>query len=156
VNVTGSSATVSVDAASEAGFVADYNDFYNPNGGSAGYWGGVRYVLPAEWAAGTGHDSHSISISPRWFNPSVEDFHPKSAAGRYDPSSGGFVNDAVTSLTIDAADPAEDYSLEPAPNGGRANLGSYGDTPKASKTIAGPCALTLVPVPTASRSRTFR
>ena len=35
------------------------------------------------------------------------------------------------SPTIDAGDPDDDYSKEPEPNGGRINMGAYGNTPEA-------------------------
>jgi predicted outer membrane repeat protein len=33
---------------------------------------------------------------------------------------------------IDAGDPNSDFSLEPAPNGGRIDMGAYGNTPEAT------------------------
>jgi len=42
--------------------------------------------------------------------------------------------DVVNSPCIDAGDPGSDYSLEPAPNGGRINMGAYGNTQYASKS----------------------
>ena len=60
------------------------------------------------------------------------DFHEKSTAGRW--SKGSFVNDDVTSAAVDKADPAASVGSEPAPNGGRANLGAYGGTSQASKS----------------------
>lgn len=36
-----------------------------------------------------------------------------------------------SSPCIDAGDPAADYSLEPEPDGGRINMGAYGNTPQA-------------------------
>ena len=33
---------------------------------------------------------------------------------------------------IDAGDPSSDFSLEPQPNGGRVNMGAFGNTPKAT------------------------
>ncbi|NLT57914.1 MAG: hypothetical protein GXX99_03005, partial [Clostridiales bacterium] len=62
------------------------------------------------------------------------DCHVKSAAGRWDGST--WVMDAVTSPCIDAGDPASAYANEPAPNGGRVNLGGYGNTAEASKSGA--------------------
>ncbi|MFH1024483.1 MAG: PQQ-binding-like beta-propeller repeat protein [Planctomycetota bacterium] len=35
---------------------------------------------------------------------------------------------------IDAGDPADNFSLEPDPNGGRINIGAYGNTPMAQKS----------------------
>jgi hypothetical protein len=42
------------------------------------------------------------------------------------------VNDEVTSPCINAGDPLDDYALEPSPNGNRINMGTYGNTAKAS------------------------
>lgn len=63
------------------------------------------------------------------------DYHLKSAAGRWNGST--WVTDAVTSPCIDAGDPASAYSNEPTPNGGRINLGCYGNTAEASKSAGG-------------------
>jgi hypothetical protein len=41
----------------------------------------------------------------------------------------------VCSPTTDAADPAADWSLEPQPNGGRANLGHLGGTADATSSL---------------------
>jgi hypothetical protein len=40
------------------------------------------------------------------------------------------------SPTIDAADPSEDFSQEPGPNGGRANMGHTGGTSEAATSLA--------------------
>ena len=40
------------------------------------------------------------------------------------------------SPTIDAGDPASYYLAEPAPNGGRVNLGFDGNTPQAATSAA--------------------
>ncbi len=42
----------------------------------------------------------------------------------------------VQSLCIDAGDPADAWSNEPEPNGGRINMGAYGNTAEASLTAA--------------------
>lgn len=39
---------------------------------------------------------------------------------------------------IDAGNPTDDYSKEPAPNGGRINMGAYGNTAEATKTSTPP------------------
>ena len=62
------------------------------------------------------------------------DVHLKSAAGRWNGSA--FVSDEATSPAIDAGDPAHDYGAETSPNGDCVNLGAYGNTPEASRTMA--------------------
>jgi hypothetical protein len=67
----------------------------------------------------------------------VGDFHLKSAAGRFDPVTMAFVaTDTTTSPCIDKGDPAAPFLLEPAPNGGRLDLGAYGNSAQASKSPA--------------------
>ena len=71
------------------------------------------------------------------------DYHLKSQAGRWtwtdsnDPNSSGegWVFDEVTSPCIDAGDPNSPVDLEPLPNGNRLNLGAYGSTAEASKSV---------------------
>lgn len=49
-----------------------------------------------------------------------------------------WVKDNVTSPCIDAGNPAEPWQNEPLPNGRRINMGTYGNTPEASKSAATP------------------
>jgi hypothetical protein len=67
------------------------------------------------------------------------DVHLKSKAGRWDPTlnggAGDWTTDAVSSPCIDAGDPASAWANEPTPNGGRINLGAYGNTWQASKSF---------------------
>lgn len=49
-------------------------------------------------------------------------------------TSEDWLLDDVNSLCIDAGDPGSDYSLESAPNGGRINMGAFGNTEFASKS----------------------
>ncbi len=59
-------------------------------------------------------------------------YHVRSKYGRWYDNQ--WINDDVTSPCIDAGDPAFDYSKEPEPNGGRINIGAFGNTPTASKS----------------------
>jgi hypothetical protein len=75
--------------------------------------------------------------SGSWTDPNtyvLGDFHLKSKAGHWNPRTCSWVLDDVTSPCIDAGDPNAAFGLEPPPNGGRANLGAYGNTPEASRT----------------------
>ena len=62
------------------------------------------------------------------------DYHLKSRAGRWEPKTGQWLQDAATSPCIDAGDPDMPIGQEPLPNGGRINLGVYGGTPEGSKS----------------------
>lgn len=64
------------------------------------------------------------------------DYHLQSQAGRWDSFfTQSWVQDEATSPCVDAGDPDSDYSAEPAPNGGRINMGAHGGTPQASKSL---------------------
>lgn len=62
------------------------------------------------------------------------DYHLQSQAGRWNPAVGLWTADALTSPCIDAGNPAADFSQEPLPNGGRSDLGAYGNTGQASRS----------------------
>jgi len=73
------------------------------------------------------------------------DYHLKSQAGRWDADDGRWTKDELTSLCIDAGDPASPIGLEPFPNGGIINMGAYGGTVEASKSYFGqPVCETIV------------
>ncbi len=69
------------------------------------------------------------------------DYHLKSQAGRWDPTSESWVQDDVTSPCIDAGDPNTPIGHESFPNGGIIDMGAYGGTAEASKSYFGapPC-----------------
>jgi hypothetical protein len=79
--------------------------------------------------------SNRITGDPLFADATSGDYRLKSAAGRWNGST--WVTDAVTSPCIDAGDPASAYANEPTPNGGRINLGCYGNTAEASKSAGG-------------------
>jgi parallel beta-helix repeat protein len=101
-----------------------YCDVYGNTGGD--------YVNMADPTGTNGN----ISVDPLFANAGGGDFHLKSGGGRWDPIAATWVTDSVHSPCIDTGDPASPYANEPAPNGGRVNIGAYGNTPEASK--AGP------------------
>ena len=98
---------------------------------------GAAYVEPGctlDWGPG------NIDADPLFADPDNGDYHLKSEFGRWDPTMdgglGGFRVDEVTSPCpcIDAGNPESDYSNETQRNGGRINMGAYGNTPEASKS----------------------
>jgi hypothetical protein len=60
------------------------------------------------------------------------DYHLKSQVGRFDPNSGNWVMDDVTSPCIDTGDSNSFIGDEPIPSGCRINMGAYGGTQQAS------------------------
>jgi len=106
------------------------DDFYHDAGSTIE----SNYTLSEEMYPGLGN----LSSDPLFANPAAGDFHLQSTAGRFDPEAldgtGDWVMDAVDSPAIDRADPASPFLEEPMPNGGRANLGAYGNTAEASRS----------------------
>jgi hypothetical protein len=78
-----------------------------------------------------GSDSN-LTEEPLYADRANHDYHLKSQYGRWNGSV--WVNDAVTSPCIDAGYASSSYSNEPLPNGGRINIGAYGNTAQASKS----------------------
>ena len=75
-----------------------------------------------------------INTNPLFVSESEPyDVHLQSTMGRY--SNGVWVVDAVMSPCIDAGD-SSPYSNEPEPNGAIINMGRYGNTAEASKSLA--------------------
>ncbi len=86
------------------------------------------------YAGGTLTVSHVITNNPLFADAAGHDLHLQSRGGRW--TGSGWVIDAVISPCIDAGQPASAFENEPAYNGGRINLGAYGNTAQASKTAA--------------------
>ena len=111
--------------------------YSNIQGGWPGY-GNIDvdplFADPGYWAD---VDDPNIAVEPNdpnaiWIDG---DYHLKSQAGRWDPVSESWVIDDVTSPCIDDGDPNSPVGDEPAPNGGRINMGAYGGTAEASKSF---------------------
>ncbi len=123
----------------------DFNCYYLPytNSGFAAYvstspaWGiaSRSSVNLSEWQEWSRADSNSMAADPRFADLAEGDLHPKSAGGRYSVALDDFVLDSVSSPLLDAADPLIPWDEETEPNGSRANIGVYGNTPEASRTI---------------------
>ena len=79
----------------------------------------------------------NIDTDPCFADPNNGDYHLKSQAGRWDANEGRWTKDEGTSPCIDAGDPKSPIGLEPFPNGGIINMGSYGGTVEASKSYFG-------------------
>ncbi len=81
----------------------------------------------------------NIDADPCFADPEEDDYHLRSQLGRYvpvDPAEFGgqkglWARDDVTSPCIDAGNPQVNPMNEPMPNGGRVNIGAYGNTEQA-------------------------
>jgi parallel beta-helix repeat protein len=79
-----------------------------------------------------------ITSDPKFANPANGDFYLKSEFGRWNPATNQWVKDARldNSPCIDSGQPWADYSQEPVgANGNRVNMGAFGNTTEASKSI---------------------
>ena len=92
--------------------VVTYCDIYGNTGGN--------YV---NWPDQTGK-SGNISEDPLFADAAGGDFHQKSKGGRWNPRPRPGSWTRCSSPCIDAGDPTSPFALEPAPNGGRINMGA--------------------------------
>ncbi|MFA6321835.1 MAG: right-handed parallel beta-helix repeat-containing protein [Candidatus Omnitrophota bacterium] len=91
-----------------------YNIFYNNVGG--------------DYSATSGN----MITNPLFADQASNDYHLLSMAGRWNPSTSSWTSDSQNSPGIDKGLASSDYSFEPDPNGGRINIGRYGNTTQAS------------------------
>ncbi len=113
---------------------SDYNILYATSGAYIGYFEGPHSTLK-DWQAATGKDINSISAEPIFIDAENEDYHLKSKSGSY--HNGVWDTDDLSSPGIDFGDPSSSYESEPEDNGDRINLGAYGGTEQASKSLSG-------------------
>ena len=110
--------------------VCTYNNVWNNHSGN------YKGCTPGVGSISVDPMFHSVDIGTNFWNTNGNaDFHLKSNEGRWDDSI--WVTDSEKSKCINAGDPATTYSNEPAPNGGRVNMGAYGNTSEASKSSSG-------------------
>jgi len=124
LNTRGGGLYVWADAATPCAPVVEYCDFWSNAGGG--------YV---NWPDQTGKNGN-IALDPLFYNAAAGDFHERSRRGRWDPARRRWVADRVHSPCIDAGATGSPFAAEPAPNGGRVNMGAYGNTAEASKSAA--------------------
>ncbi len=120
---------------------SDYNNYRFSQLANLANYNGRLHKYPASWQEATTNDLHSLSHDPGFV--ALDDYHLVSTAGRYDGANCAVVTDAVSSVMIDAGDPASSTAAEPAPNGGRINIGLYGGSAEASSSPTNGRLLTL-------------
>jgi len=106
---------------------------------------------PNNWSGKAGADIGSFSQDPLFVDPNGadnslggsnwedDDLHIQSTG--YSWHFGSWQPDAEDSPCLDTGDPNDDYSNEPDDNGGRINIGRYGNTGEASR-IGSSCPIT--------------
>lgn len=114
---------ISVDLTSQNGFQSDYNNLYRSGSGELVRWQKAYRDL-YNWQAEAGFDLNSIG----WTAPDPDLDDPVFV----DAANNDYRLTDQASSSLDAGDPTLDASIEPAPNGARANLGAYGLTAAAA------------------------
>jgi len=125
----------------------DYNNYIAQSGATLAErqkttGGNDYYLYLQDWVGASGQDSNSLSHQPLFIDSNNGNFSLPSQAGRFLPN-GSTTNDVVTSPMIDTGDPISVFTNEVAPNGGRINIGRYGNTPVASHSVTNPWLLAL-------------
>ena len=77
----------------------------------------------------------NINTDPLFASPATGDYHLQSANGRYDSRWDPWITDNEYSPCIDTGDSQDPVGSEAFPNNGRINMGAYGGTAEASKSI---------------------
>ena len=132
----GGSYAIYVANDSQQGFKSNYNLLYTTGTAAIGFWQ-TGFSNLKDWQFDVGLDPQSITGNPLFVNPAG----PDGILG-VDPTTGidGGADDDFHlqngSPGVAAGNPASDYSKQPAPSGGRINLGAYGDTSQATTTAA--------------------
>lgn len=107
------------------------------------YLPGVSYSCIQRAVAGQGNiSSNPLFVNPHGSDPNTMDFHLQSECGRYlsdgrsiqRPLPENWISDNQTSPCVDAGRPEINSFCETMCNGGRINMGAYGDTLFASKS----------------------
>ncbi|MBP5788416.1 MAG: right-handed parallel beta-helix repeat-containing protein, partial [Kiritimatiellae bacterium] len=121
---------------------ADYNNLFLADAAQIASINGVQYERLPQWMTAKSTDIHSLSTDP-WFHDAANgDFHPRSIYGRFEVRDGALVETKDVheeglpdvSPMIDMGHTNKTWEVEPAPNGGRRNIGLFGGTPEASKS----------------------
>ena len=122
---TASGFDIYVATDSQQGFASDYNNLYATGGATLVWWQKPFYDL-FDWQVEADFDRHSIGYTspaptldaPQFVNQAISDYHLQS-----------------NSTSIDAGDPTDLANVEPGNNGGRINLGAYGNTTGATQSV---------------------
>ncbi len=110
--------------------------YFNGDGTLAAQLPGESSTVAYCNVQGFGQNDGNIDVDPLFAEHSKGDYHLMSQAGRWDPTSQSWIQDDTSSLCIDAGDPNSEVGLEPDPNGSVINMGAYGGTAQASKSVS--------------------
>jgi len=100
---------------------SDYNCFWTTGSAKIAYWQGDWNDMEV-WQLEMNLDHHSIFALPKFADAAAGDYRVLSPAGF----------DLSDSPTVDMGPPDMPFDQEPTPNGGRADIGAYANTPEAA------------------------
>ena len=115
--------------------VSDWNAFHVTGTAWVGTMERSKWEKLAYWQRESGQDAHSVAIDPKFADMAGGDFHLSSKAGRWNAASGSWIQDGAQSPLIDMGNPDWGTGDEVLPNGDAPNLGAYGRTAEASKSV---------------------
>ncbi len=101
-------------------FISEYNCIYNNTGGA---YSGTSITA-----------NNDIRVDPLFYDTANHNYHLNSTAGTW--NGAGWEIKGTYSPCIDAGNSSSDYSNEPSPNGNRINIGRYGNTAEASRSVS--------------------
>ena len=107
----------------------------NPPAESPVVYSNIEGGWPNFGAGNIMDDPHFANVDTATGSSRV-DYHLSSRGGRYDPNTGLWVRDLAQSPCIDAGDPGDAVGQEPNPHGDCINMGAYGGTWQASKSVS--------------------
>ncbi|MBW8040614.1 MAG: hypothetical protein FVQ85_11495 [Planctomycetes bacterium] len=84
------------------------------------------------WVEDEQADPNLFAYGPLFADANNDDYHLLSERGRYRATTDEWILDDVTSPCVDGGDPNIEPTEERMPNGGRINMGAYGNTAYAS------------------------
>jgi hypothetical protein len=99
------------------------------------YYSGPAQINYSDIEGGWPIGLRNINIDPEFADPNNGDYHLKSKAGRWNPIDKIWEIDEFDSPCIDMGDPNMSVGDELEPNGDRINMGAYGGTSEASKSL---------------------
>ncbi|MEM7394743.1 MAG: right-handed parallel beta-helix repeat-containing protein, partial [Verrucomicrobiota bacterium] len=123
---------------------SQHNSIFYASQARVGRSGFVIMNTIENWRVNTMNDLFSVGSDPLFFNPAGGDYHLQSTTGRREACVTNRATDAAHSPLIDTGDPLSVFANEEMPNGGRINIGIYGNHPDASLSLNGIAATGFV------------
>ncbi len=131
--VVGAGYALRVGNNNQIGFASDYNLFHTFGTGKLAFWEGRDFLTLADWSYETANDLESAIANPAFVDIDGAD----GMLGFVGGVDGGLDDDfrlSVGSPGVDAGDPTSIFVAEPESNGGRVDLGVYGNTARATQS----------------------